>query len=52
VVVLIDDDFTRAPTDRQERLSERWVATLHQGEPIELATSGAELVAEARAEAG
>jgi len=51
-VVEIEDDFTRLPVEERERLTEDCLHSLAARTPIELAATGAELVAEARAEMG
>jgi hypothetical protein len=48
----VEDDFTRLPENERVRLTSQWLASLSTEEPIDLPVSGAELLAEARDEAG
>ena len=50
VVVEIEDEFTRLPAEERLRLTEEWIDSLLQREPVSLTVTGAEMVAEARAE--
>ena len=52
VVVETEDGFTGLPTDERIRLTDEWLASLAEREPIEITITGAELLAEARAEMG
>ena len=52
VVVEIEDDFSRLPPEERVRLTDEWLASLAEREPIEITVTGAELLAEARAEMG
>lgn len=52
VVVEIEDDFSRLPAEERVRLTDEWLASLVEREPIEITVTGAELLAEARAEMG
>jgi hypothetical protein len=52
VVVEIDDEFARLPEAERVRLTREWLDSLHTDTPVELAVSGAEMVAEAREESG
>lgn len=52
VVVEIDDEFSRLSRAERVRLTEEWIASLRTDAPVELLVSGAEMVAEARDEAG
>jgi len=52
IVVEIEDEFTRLPKDERVRLTNEWLDSLAEREPIELAVTGEEMVAEARAETG
>lgn len=52
IVVEIEDDFTRLPEDERIRLTNEWLDSLRADDPIELGVTGAELLAEARAEMG
>lgn len=50
LVVEIEDDFTRLPEDERVRLTNEWLASLRTDDPLELSVTGAQMVAEARAE--
>ena len=52
VVVEIDDEFSRLPEADRAVATRRWMDSLKRREPVQLAVSGAEMVAAARAEAG
>jgi hypothetical protein len=52
LVVEVPDDFTRLPEDERLRLTDEWLASLRTDDPAGLPLSGAEMVAEARAEEG
>ena len=52
VVVEIEDEFSRLPPDERARLTDEWLDSLRTNEPTELSVSGAEMVTEARSEAG
>jgi hypothetical protein len=49
-VVVIGDEFSRLAADERARLTDEWLASLRIGETRELRVTGAELLAEARAE--
>jgi hypothetical protein len=51
VVVEIEDEFSRLPAGERARLTDEWLDSLRTAEPVELAVSGAEMVAAARDEA-
>jgi hypothetical protein len=51
VVVEIDDEFSRLSRAERVRVTKEWMAALRTDAPVELAVSGAEMVAEARDEA-
>jgi hypothetical protein len=50
LVVEIDDAFTRLPENERVRLTDEWLESLRTDDPADLPVSGAEMVAEARAE--
>jgi hypothetical protein len=50
LVVEIEDDFSRLPEDERVRLTHDWLASLRTDDPLELSVTGAQMVAEARAE--
>jgi hypothetical protein len=52
LVVEIDDEFARLTEGERVRLTDEWLRSLHTNAPLDLPVSGAELVAEARDEAG
>lgn len=52
VVVEIEDDFSQLPAEERVRLTDEWLASLAEREPIDMAVTGAELLAEARSEMG
>lgn len=52
VVVEIDDEFSRLPPEEQVRRTQEWLDSLRTDEPLELPVSGAQILAEARAEMG
>jgi hypothetical protein len=52
IVVEIEDEFTRLPGEERVRLTNEWLDSLRGSDPIERAVSGAQMVAEARAEMG
>jgi hypothetical protein len=52
VVVEIDDEFSRLPEAERAVETRRWVESLESPEPVKLTVTGAEMVAEARDEAG
>ena len=52
IVVEIDDEFSRLPVDERVRLGSVWLESLRTYEPIELSVTGAQMVAEARADMG
>lgn len=49
-VVEIEDDFTRLPEDERVRLTKEWLDSLRTDDPLELSVTGAQMVAEGRAE--
>jgi hypothetical protein len=51
-VVLIEDEFSVLPEQERARLTDEWLASLRTGEPKRLSVTGAELLHEARREAG
>lgn len=51
-VVVIEDDFSKLPAEERARLTDECLASLRVGEPKKLRVTGAELLAEARAELG
>ena len=51
-VVLIEDEFSVLPEDERARLTDEWLASLRAVEPKHLSVTGAELLEEARREAG
>lgn len=52
-VVVIEDEFSRLPFDERARRTDEWPDSLRVGEqPRKLRVTGAELLAEARAEMG
>ena len=52
IVVEIQDEFSRLPSKEQVRLTGAWLDSLRTKEPLELSVSGAQMLAEARAEMG
>jgi hypothetical protein len=52
IVVEIEDEFTRLPEAERIRLTQEWLDSLRTDDPIELAVTGAQMVAEAREEMG
>lgn len=52
IVVEIEDEFSRLPEEERVRLTNEWLDSLRTDDPIELAVTGAQMVAEARAEMG
>ena len=50
LVVEIEDDFSRLPEDERVRVTNEWLASLRTDDPLELSVTGAQMVAEARAE--
>lgn len=52
IVVEIADEFSRAGVAERSRLTEDWLRSLRTDDPIELGVTGADMVAEARAEMG
>jgi hypothetical protein len=51
-VVVIEDEFSRLPLEERVRLTDERLASLREGAPKRLGVTGAELLAEARAEMG
>lgn len=51
-VVVIEDEFSTLPAEERARLTDEWLASLRVGEPKALRVTGAELLADARAEMG
>ena len=49
-VVVIEDEFSRLPAEERARLTDEWLASLREGVSKRLRMTGAELLAEARAE--
>jgi hypothetical protein len=52
IVVEIADEFTSLDVAARYRLTEEWLSSLRTEDPIELRFTGADMVAEARAETG
>jgi hypothetical protein len=52
VVVEIEDDFTRLPTDERVRRADAWLRSIDDDGPVDTEPSMVDLLAEARGEAG
>ena len=52
IVVEVDDEFSRLPPHEQVRRSQEWLDSLRTAEPLEPSVSGAQMLAEARADMG
>lgn len=52
VVVLIEDEFSTLPEEERLRLTQEWLDSLKTDQPLKLPVTGAQMVAEARAEMG
>lgn len=51
-VIEIEDDFSHLAPDERLVLTRQWVEALESTEPVELSVTGAQMVSEARDEAG